>query len=158
MKKTSLRIVLAAAAALVAGACSQPNGALSQSAVNATLKAPKLAVTPYEPSWLQEPSQQHLVSDSQRVGLRKLLKDAKVRRIPDSMYRSAEEGNRGDNSQRLFYLYGSNAQCLGARVVEQRVLLDDLGMDERTESALYNLLYPQLKLLFPELAAPPVYR
>ena len=136
---------MAAAAALVAGACSQPNGALSQSAVNATLKASKLAVTPYEPGWLQEPSQQHLVSDSQRVGLRKLLKDAKVRRIPDSMYRSAEEGNRGDNSQRLFYLYGSNAQCLGGRVFPGRVMMDDLELPEETQKELYTLLKPQLE-------------
>lgn len=151
MKTTIARIALLAAAGFTLAACQQGNGALSQGAVRATLAANTLMVTPSEPYWLLEEGQRHKLTDAQRTQLRALLKNARVREVPDSMYRSAEEGNRYDSSNMIFYIYGSNAQCLGARVVGQRVMLDDLQLDVATQQRIYTLLKPQLVKLFKKL-------
>ena len=151
MKTAILNTAIVLAAGWVLGACAQGNGALSQGAVRATLAAQTLMVTPATPEWVQQGSEQHKLGDAERTQLRSLLKGAQVRHVPDSMYRSAEEGNRSDSSDRVFYIYGSNGQCLGARVVDQRVMLDDLDLDEATQQRLYTLLRPHLSRLFTQL-------
>ena len=151
MKPSIPSTALILAAAFVLGACAQGNGALSQGAVRATLAAPTLMVTPSTPEWMQESSQQHRLNDTERALLRRLLKNAQVREVPDSMYRSAEDGNRYDSSDRIFYIYGSNGQCLGARIVGQRVMLDDLQLDVVTQQRIYQLLRPHLARLFTNL-------
>lgn len=151
MKTTIARMAALAAAGITLAACQQGNGALSQGAVRATLAANTLMVTPSEPYWLQEDGEQHKLTEAQRAQLRTLLKNAPVREVPDSMYRSAEEGNRYDSSNMIFYIYGSNGQCLGARVVGQRVMLDDLQLDVATQQKVYTLLKPHLLKLFKKL-------
>ena len=148
MKSAILHTAIVLGAAFTLGACSQGNGALSQSAVRATLAAKTLMVTPCTPEWLQDGTQQHRLSDTERALLRRMLKNAEVREIPDSMYRSAEKGNRADSTDKLFYIYGSNGQCLGARVIDKRVMLDDLQLDKETQEDIYKLLRPHLKRLF----------
>ena len=148
MKTTIARMAALTAAGIMLAACQQGNGALSQGAVRATLAAKTLMVTPSEPYWLQEAGEQHKLTEAQRTQLRALLKNAQVREVPDSMYRSAEEGNRYDSSNMIFYIYGSNGQCLGARVVGQRVMLDDLQLDVATQQKVYTLLKPHLLKLF----------
>lgn len=151
MKSIITRTALLVAAAFTLAACYEGNGALSQGAVRATLAARTLTITPSEPEWLLQAGEQHKLTEAQRAKLRSLLKNARVRQIPDSMYRSAEQGNRYDSSNRIFYIYGSNGQCLGARIVGQRVMLDDLQVDVATQQKLYTLLHPQLRLLFKNL-------
>ena len=151
MKTTIARLATLVAAGFTLAACQQGNGALSQGAVRATLAAKTLMVTPSDPEWLLQAGEQHKLTDAQRAQLRRLLKNAQVREVPDSMYRSAEEGNRHDSSNRIFYIYGSNGQCLGARVIDQRVMLDDLQLDVATQQKLYTLLKPHLVKLFKKL-------
>lgn len=151
MKSIITRTALLVAAAFMLAACYEGNGALSQDSVRATLAARTLTITPSEPEWLLQAGEQHKLTEAQRAKLRSLLKNARVRQIPDSMYRSAEQGNRYDSSNRIFYIYGSNGQCLGARVIGQRVMLDDLQVDVATQQKLYTLLHPQLRLLFKNL-------
>ena len=151
MKHAILSTAIILGAAFTLGACSQGNGALSQGAVRATLAAGSLMVTPNTPEWVQDASQQHKLSDTERALLRRMLKNAQVREVPDSMYRSAEHGNRHDSTNKVFYIYGSNGQCLGARVVGRRVMLDDLQLDEDTQQRIYKLLRPHLTSLFGQL-------
>ena len=151
MKTTIARMAALAAAGIMLAACQQGNGALSQGAVRATPAANTLMATPSEPYWLQEDGERHKLTEAQRAQLRALLKNAQVREVPDSMYRSAEEGNRYDSSNMIFYIYGSNGQCLGARVVGQRVMLDDLQLDVATQQRIYTLLKPHLLKLFKKL-------
>lgn len=151
MKSAIPSTAIVMAAGLLLGSCSQGNGALSQGAVRATLAAQTLMITPATPEWVQQGSEQHKLNDAERAQLRRLLKGAQVRQVPDSMYRSAEEGNRYDSSEQVFYIYGSNGQCLGARVIGQRVMLDDLNLDVATQQHIYTLLRPHLGSLFTNL-------
>lgn len=144
MKTFSL--ILAAAAALAFVGCTHQNvGSVSAVSVQETLQAPRMAVSPASPGWLLEKSDFHPLSAAQKEQLRTLLADAPVRSINEKYYRSASQGNRGDSTDALFYLYGSNAQCLGGRVFPGRVMMDDLELSEETQKELYKLLKPQLE-------------
>lgn len=143
--KTHL-ILLAAAAVLALSCCTHQNiGSVSSVSVQETLNAPKLAITPTNPGWLLEDSDIHPLTAAQKTQLRTLLVGAPVRNIKEKYYRSASQGNRGDDTDALFYLYGSNAQCLGGRVFPGRVMMDDLELPEETQKELYTLLKPQLE-------------
>lgn len=63
----------------------------------------------------------------------------------ESHYR--EEGT----SERVFYLYASSGQCLGAKVVEEQVQLDDFDLTEEDGRALYRMLLPHLELVLDDL-------
>lgn len=144
MKTFSL--ILAASAVLALSCCTHQNvGSVSAASVQETLQAPKLAVSPASPGWLLEKSDFHPLSAAQKEQLRTLLAEAPVRSINEKYYRSAAQGNRGDSTDALFYLYGSNSQCLGGRVFPGRVMMDDLELSEETQQELYNLLKPQLE-------------
>ncbi len=57
----------------------------------------------------------------------------------ESHYREEE------SAEHVFYLYASSGQCLGAKVVEDRVQLDDFALTEEDGRALYRMLLPHLE-------------
>lgn len=143
--KTFPLLSAAAAAFSLLGCTHQNIGSVSAVSVQETLQAPKLAISPASPGWLLEKSDFHPLTAVQKARLRELLENAPVRDISEKYYRSAAQGNRGDSTDAIFYLYGSNAQCLGGRVFPGRVMMDDLDLPEKTQQELYTLLKPQLE-------------
>ena len=148
LMNTTHLITLALAGAVILPACQQNYGSVDAPAVRETLASPRLSVTPATPDWLQEQQDNHPLTAQQMTRLRTLLQDAPVRKVPERYYRSAGEGNRGDSTENVFYIYGSNEQCLGGRVLPGRVMMDDLELEEPAQQELYKLLRPQLKKLF----------
>ncbi len=127
--------------------CSQPSGALSHNAISEALQSQRLAITPCFPGWLLNNKDIHPLSKEDKKALIQIVKRGTPRHVPDRYYRSAEEGNRDDESAQLFYVYASDEQCLGARVVKDQVLLDDLDLSEPDAQELYRLLLPYVQLL-----------
>lgn len=127
--------------------CFHTPGSVSHNAISEALASPRMALTPSQPAWLLGKKDIHPLNDDQLAQARNLLRQSRVRVVPERFYRSQEEGNRGDSTHKTFYLYASNAQCLGGRIIENRALMDDLDMSIEQEQALYQLLLPQLKLL-----------
>lgn len=143
---------IAAALVLFMPACIyQQSGAVNKALFEETLKAERIAVTPSQPGWLLEKPQVHHLSAADLDTVRMLLRKGKVRNIPDAYYHSVEDGNRGDTTDNTFYLYGSNMQCLGARVIGDSVLMDDLELDEATQKELFRVLRPYLIKLYKSL-------
>lgn len=133
-------------ALLALTACSAPRyGSVSEEGVREALASPQFAVTPREPGWLLKPEQIHALSEAQVQRVRAILQAATVRRVPEDFYRSEAQGNRGDDSTRLFYLYASSAQCLGGRIIGKKALMDDFELSDAACEELYTLLRPQLK-------------
>lgn len=110
-----------------------------------------MSITPCVPGWLLEPGQIHRLSDSEIKQLRLILRRGEVRKVHEKYYRDPSQGNRGDSTTCIFYLYASNAQCLGGRVVGNRVLMDDFTLKEEDSKALYALLRPHLQQVFSAL-------
>lgn len=131
--------------------CAQPYGSVDRNSVQELLRARNMAVTPCVPGWLLEKEDIHRLSAAELRRVRAILERAEVRRVHEKYYRDAAQGNRGDTTSCIFYLYASNAQCLGGRVVEGRVMMDDFDLTEEDEAALYALLRPHLRRLFPSL-------
>ena len=115
------------------------------------LNSPSMAVTATNPGWLLEDKDIHPLSSTQVAKVREILRAGEVREVSERYYRSAAEGNRGDSTDALFYLYASNAQCLGGRVLEDRVMMDDFNLGEEAQKELFSLLHPQLKKLLPSI-------
>lgn len=127
-------------------ACRQ-TGAVNAEMLRETICSQRIAVTPHQPEWVTEERDTHPVSDADLPKLRNLLSRGSARFVPEQYYRDEEEGNRGDTSSELFYLYGDNYQCLGGRVIDEQVYMDDLELTEETRKALYTLLQPYLQKL-----------
>lgn len=143
------RLFLLTACAALLAACSTENyGSVDAAAIQEVLKAPKMAVTPDNPGWLLEAKDIHPLSDVELKQVRELLSMAEVRRVAERYYRSADQGNRGDTTDKVFYLYASNAQCLGGRVFPGRVMMDDFNMTEEAQQELYGILQPKLEKLY----------
>lgn len=149
--KHLLSFTAVALAMLMTGCLTQQSGSVNKALFEETMRAERMAVTPSQPGWLLEKPQVHHLSDADLNTLRTMLRKGKVRNIPDAYYHSLESGNRGDTSTSTFYLYGSNMQCLGARIIGDRVLLDDLELDEPTQKELFRLLRPYLVKLYRSL-------
>lgn len=149
MKLFPSALLMASLAASLFCACSSaPDhyGSLSMTEIHDALQSPQIAVTPLMPGWLLEPKDIHLVNHDDRLKLAKIVEKGRVRQIPETFYDSAEHGNRGDDSTQLFYIYASDAQCLGCRVVKgERILIDDLELSKSQTKQLYKLLMPYVK-------------
>lgn len=143
--------LLIALLALSLSSCSSTSGSVGAESFAEMLTAPSMAVTASSPGWLLEKSEIHPLNTAQVARVKEILQAGELREVSERYYRSAAEGNRGDSTDAIFYLYASNAQCLGGRVIEDRVLMDDLDLSEEAERELYNLLHPQLKKLLPDL-------
>ncbi len=121
-------------------------GSLSLSEVHDALQSPQIAVTPMMPGWLLEPKDIHLLTHEDKLALVDIANRGILREIPAEYYDNPEQGNRDDDSRQLFYLYASDAQCLGCRVVKgNRILIDDLDLKRNDTKKLYTLLYPYVK-------------
>lgn len=149
MKKQILFLVCAAVCCLCG--CVSTSGSVSAESVAEMLNSPSMAVTATNPGWLLEDKDIHPLSSTQVAKVREILRAGEVREVSERYYRSASEGNRGDSTDALFYLYASNAQCLGGRVLEDRVMMDDFDLSEEAQKALFSLLHPQLKKLLPSI-------
>lgn len=131
--------------------CLYGSGAVGAESVAETLASPTMAVTANNPGWLLDEKDIHPLSAAQVAKVKAILTAGEVREVPERYYRDASAGNRGDNSDALFYLYASNAQCLGGRVLEDRVMMDDFNLCEEAQKELFTLLHPQLKQLLPTI-------
>lgn len=131
--------------------CVSTSGSVSAESVAEMLNSPSMAVTATNPGWLLEDKDIHPLSSAQVAKVREILRAGEVREVSERYYRSASEGNRGDSTDALFYLYASNAQCLGGRVLEDRVMMDDFNLGEEAQKELFSLLHPQLKKLLPSI-------
>lgn len=152
MKRPLAMLALAAAVLLLPTACSYfTRGSVGEETFTEMMTADKMAVTAAHPGWLLEEQDIHPLSAAQVARVKEILQAGELRHVSERYYRSASEGNRGDNTDALFYLYASNAQCLGGRVLGQRVLMDDFNLSEEAEQELYTLLHPQLRRLLPSV-------
>lgn len=131
--------------------CKTTSGSVGAESVAETLSAPKMAVTATTPGWLLEEKDIHPLTAAQVARVKEILRAGELREVSEKYYREASAGNRGDSTEALFYLYASNAQCLGGRVLEDRVLMDDFNLSEESEKELFSLLRPQLRKLLPSV-------
>lgn len=145
MRKTTIYALLTS---LLAGSllvtCAQRYGSVAQESVVETLTSEAIAVTPCIPGFLLEPEQIHRLNAGEMKQLRAILKRGDMRVVHESYYRDAAPGKREDMVRGVFYLYGSNAQCLGGRVQGDMVQMDDIELSEEDGRALYSLLYRHL--------------
>lgn len=151
MKASLFLSLLAVAAFVLLPACTTTSGAVGAESVAEMLTAPKMAVTATNPGWLLDDKDIHPLTAAQVVRVKEILRAGELREVSEKYYRDASEGNRGDSTDALFYLYASNAQCLGGRVLEERVLMDDFNLSEEAEKELFTLLRPQLNKLLPSV-------
>lgn len=151
MKASLFLSLLGVAAFVLLPACTTTSGAVGAESVAEMLTAPKMAVTATNPGWLLDDKDIHPLTAAQVVRVKEILRAGELREVSEKYYRDASEGNRGDSTDALFYLYASNAQCLGGRVLEERVLMDDFNLSEEAEKELFTLLRPQLKKLLPSV-------
>lgn len=152
MMKASLFFSLfAVAACILLPSCTTTSGSVGTESVAEMMKAPSMAVTANNPGWLLEEKEIHRLNAAQVAKVKNILQGGELREVSERYYRDASEGNRGDSSDALFYLYASNYQCLGGRVIEDRVLMDDFNLSEEAEKELFTLLHPQLKKLLPSI-------
>lgn len=138
--------VLVAAAMLLTG-CFTPMGSVTEDAVLEMLESPKLAVTPYQPAWLNEDGQEIWpLSEADRLKVCEILKSGEEREVPELAYQTDDEHN--PLVQNRFYIYALNGQCLAGTVLDSRVVMHDVVLPEEQEKALYKLLKPYLKNVF----------
>lgn len=131
-------------------ACQQ-TGTVNETVYQETINSTKMAVTPHQPIWLTEEKDIHKLSPADLARVQQLLRQGTMRFVAEKYYRDENEGNRGDSSHQLFYLYGGNGQCLGARIIGTEVYMDDLEQEQAQRQELYTLLKPYLQKLFPNL-------
>lgn len=124
--------------------CAQRYGSVAQESVAETLTSDAIAVTPCIPGFLLEPEQIHRLTAGEMRHLRTILRHGEMKVVHESHYRDAAPGQREDMMKGVFYLYGSNAQCLGGRVEGDRVIMDDIELSEADSKDLYRLLYRHL--------------
>lgn len=140
-----LSIISLALACFALSMCASRYGSVGEYSVRETLASPHLALTPHEPRWLLKDSQVHSLSAAQSARVRELLMRATVREVAEEYYREERQGNRGDSSSRIFYLYAGNGQSLGGRVVDNKVLMDDFDLSAEQSEELYTLFAPALR-------------
>ena len=125
----------------------QQGGMVNEEMLRETINCTRIAVTPHQPAWVSEQKDIHLLSAADLLKVKSILRNGDARYVAEKYYRDEEGGNRDDSSSELFYLYGDNAQCLGGRVVNEQVYMDDLDIEEAQRIELYNILKPYLKKL-----------
>ena len=149
MKTRTCISILLTASALAFAACSLRYGSVSEEGVKEALFARDMAITPHEPGWLLDKKKVYKLSDEQLEQVRTILRPEKTRKVSEDYYRDDEQGNRGDESPLVFYLYASNAQCLGGRIVGRTLLMDDFDLTKQDSEQLYKIFRPLLIKIFP---------
>lgn len=147
MKHLPLSAVFACAALAALSSCTSTRGSVGEETFAEMMTSPEMAITACQPGWLLEAKDIHPLSPAQVARVKEILKAGELRHVSERYYRSAEQGNRGDDSSSLFYLYAANAQCLGGRVIGEHVLMDDFELEEEAQHELYTLLRSQLSQL-----------
>lgn len=128
-------------------ACTYQSYSVSTDAVQEMLAAPAMAVTPFEPAWLNEDGERRWkLSEPDRAKVCTILQSGKNRPIPELMYQVDDDN--APLAQNRFYLYASNGQCLAATVANDRIIMHDVVLQEAQEKELYILLKPYLRNLF----------
>lgn len=147
MKKIAHEVMLLAAAAAMLPACLNQSGSVSSDAVAEMLASPKLAVTPFQPIWLNAGDEEiWALSEEERAKVCALLETGESRHVPELAYQTDDE--RNPLAQRRFYIYASNGQCLGGTLMDGRVVMHDVVLLPEQEQELYNILKPYLKKVF----------
>ena len=149
MKKICFSVFfLAAVVALPA--CQSVVGSVSNEAVQEMLASPELAVTPFQPAWLNEGSEGiWKLPPAVREQVCSILRAGEPRYVPELAYQTDDARNPlADNR---FYVYATNGQCLAGTLLEHRVVMHDIVLQPEQEQQLYTLLKPYLTNLFPEL-------
>lgn len=138
-------LCLVVSAGLFLPSCFQTPGSVIRENVAEMLQSPRMAVTASLPGWVLEKRSISVLAPAEIAELRTLLLPEQVRSVPEKYYRDSSEGNRGDESDNTFYIYASNAQCLGGRVVEGKVQMDDFSLSDAQQIRLTELLTPHLR-------------
>lgn len=140
-------IVICVLSGVLLAGCLHPTGSVSEEAVLEMLDSPKLAVTPYQPAWLNEGGEEIWpLSEDDRLKLCAMLKSGAERDVPELAYQTDDEHN--PLVQNRFYIYAKNGQCLAATVLDDRVVMHDVVLSESQEKELYQLLKAYLKNVF----------
>lgn len=146
MKNRLISTGCTALALLLLSGCVQEYGSVNPEAIQETLNAPRMAVTPFQPAWLMEKGDMAPLEETALQQVRTLLQEGSPRRVPDVAYQTDDAD--APLAQNRFYLYGSNAQCLGATLLEERVVMHDIELTEETEKKLYQVLRPYIDRIF----------
>lgn len=140
-------LMLPVAAALVYTGCLNPSYSVSEEAVQEMLAAPKLAVTPFQPVWLNEDGKELWpLSDEVRRQVCDILRSGENRHVPELAYQTDDE--HAPLVKNRFYIYAPNGQCLAGTVLGERVAMHDVVLSEEQERLLFSLLKPYLKKVF----------
>lgn len=131
--------------------CAYPYGSVNRDVVHEALHARTMAVTPCVPGWLLDADDIRRLSPEELQRVRDILHRAQVRTVHEKYYRDDAPGSGGNAGGQIFYLYASNAQCLGARVEGNTVQMDDLELTPGDSAELYTVLRRHLVHLFPKL-------
>ncbi len=153
MMRRVLVLMLSALSVGAFSSCQQPvMGSMSRASVDDLLGAERFAVTPCTPGWMLEKSDIFELGADEAAQLRALLSRAPLNEVSEEAYRTSDACALGKTSDRRFYLYASNAQCMEAHLVDgSRVEFDDLKLSPEDQVKVYRLLRPQLRRLFPGL-------
>lgn len=131
--------------------CAKPYGSVGKASVEEVLRADAVAVTPCIPGWLLENHQIHRLSSTEFRELCAIVRRSELQAVHEEHYRRESPAHHEGSAERVFYLYASSGQCLGAKVVGELVLLDDFDMTEEDSRALYRLLRPHLEKVLEDL-------
>ena len=151
MKKNAGNLVaLLALCSLMVG-CVTPTGSVNAEAVQEMLASPSLAVTPFQPAWLDaDGSAIWPMTEADCEKVRSILKSGTSRDIPELVYQTDDEG--APLARNRFYIYAKNAQCLAGTVLGNRVVMHDVVLTEEQEKELFLILKPYLRRIFTGLA------
>ena len=87
-------IVICVLSGVLLAGCLHPTGSVSEEAVLEMLDSPKLAVTPYQPAWLNEGGEEIWpLSEDDRLKLCAMLKSGAERDVPELAYQTDDEHN-----------------------------------------------------------------
>ncbi len=127
--------------------CQPITGSVSGDAVQEMLASPRLAVTPFQPAWLDEEGRNIWpLAEADRVDVCSILRTGAAREVPELAYQTDDEN--APLAKNRFYIYASNGQCLAGTVMNDRVVMHDVVLSEAMEKELYRVLKPNLKKLF----------
>ncbi len=141
------KLLICAACGLLLASCLNQSYSVSSDAVDEMLAAPVMAVTPFQPAWLNEDGKGiYPLSKEARAKVCAILLAGKNRHVPELAYQLDDEND--PLAQNRFYLYASNGQCLAGTVMDTRVVMHDVVLTEAQEQDLFALLKPYLKKVF----------
>ena len=128
-------------------ACTYQSYSVSTDAVQEMLSAPAMAVTPFEPAWLNEDGEGIWpLSEADRLKVCAILQGGEAREVPELAYQTDDE--HAPLVQNRFYIYAPNGQCLAGTLLEKRVVMHDVVLQEAQEKELFTILKPYLRKVF----------